>query len=126
MAERAKAVQESFEDRQSGTEDTLTALLDAIEQDEQRKREQVARGLDSLTYFVFSTLRDKAVPHAETVGKKIGEAFAQYPNWRRSEKDLRELRKQVTFAVFSQENDLDKVTAIVDVLFIALQKGHGA
>ncbi len=124
MAERAKAVQESFEDRQSGTEDTLTALLDAIEQDEQRKREQMARGLDALTFFVFTTLRDKDVSHAEDVAKKIGQAFAQHPNWRRSERDLRELRKQVTFAIFAREEDLDKVTVIVDDLFTVLQRTH--
>ncbi len=122
MAERAKAVQESFEDRQTGTEETLTALLTAIELDEQRKREQMARGLDTVTFFVFATLRDKGVPQAEDIGKKIGKAFAQYPNWRRSERDLRELRKQVTFAIVAHEEDLNKVTIIVDDLFTILQK----
>jgi type I restriction enzyme R subunit len=122
MAERAKSVQESFEDRQTGTEETLTALLTAIERDEQRKREQTARGLDTVTFFVFATLRDKGVPQAEDIGRKIGKAFAQYPNWHRSERDLRELRKQVTFAIVAHEEDLNKVTAIVDDLFTILQK----
>jgi type I restriction enzyme R subunit len=125
MAERAKAVQESFEDRQSGTEDTLAALLTAIERDEQRRREQTARGLDALTFFVFSTLREQGIAHAEDVSKKIGQAFAQHANWWRSERDLRELRKQVTFALFAHENNLDKVTVIVDRLFTTVQKGHG-
>jgi type I restriction enzyme R subunit len=124
MADRAKAVQESFEDRQAGTEETLAALLTAIDRDEQRKREQVARRLDALTFFVFTVLREKDVPHAEDVAKKIGQAFAQYPNWRRSERDLRELRKQVTFAMLSREEDLDKVTLIVDNLFTVLQKAQ--
>jgi type I restriction enzyme R subunit len=124
MAERAKAVKESFEDRQTGTEDTLAALLQAIDRDEQRKREQAARGLDALTFFVFATLRDKAVPHAEDVARKVGHAFAQYPNWRGSEKDLRELRKQVTFAVCAKEEDLNKVAALVDDLFVVLQQVH--
>lgn len=122
MAERAKAVQESFEDRQTGTEETLTALLTAIERDEQRKREQMARGLDTVTFFAFVTLQDKSVPQAEDIGKKIGKAFAQYPNWHRSERDLRELRKQVTFAIVVHEEDLNKVTTIVDDLFTILQK----
>jgi type I restriction enzyme R subunit len=122
MAERAKAVQESFEDRQTGTEETLTALLTSIERDEQRKREQMARGLDTVTFFVFATLRDKGVSQAEDIGKKIGKAFTQYPNWRRSERDLRELRKQVTFAIVAHEEDLNKVTIIVDDLFTILQK----
>jgi type I restriction enzyme R subunit len=123
MAERAKAVQESFEDRQTGTEETLQALLNAIEQNEQRKREQVARGLNAVTFFVFTVLREKKVPHAEDIAKTVGKAFADYPNCR-SEKDLRELRNHVTFAIYAKENDLDKVTGIVDDLFTVLQKTH--
>jgi type I restriction enzyme R subunit len=122
MAERAKAVQDSFEDRQSTTEETLDTLLQAIERDEQRKREQTARGLDTLTFFVFTILREKGIHHSEPVSKKIGEAFAEYSNWRTSENELRELRKRVTFAILSQEDDLGKVTAIVDELFVALYK----
>lgn len=122
MAERAKAVQDTFEDRQSSTEETLAALLQAIEQNEQRKREQAARGLDTLTFFVFTLLRGKDIPHSEQVSKKIGQAFAEYPNWRTSENELRELRKKVTFAIFSQEDDLTKVPAIVDELFVILHK----
>ena len=121
MAERAKAVQENFENRQSGTEETLAALLGAIERDEQRKREQVARGLNTLTLFVFERLREKKVSHAEAVSKKVGDAFSQYPNWQRSEKDFRELRKLVTFAICAREDDLDKVTEIVDTLFTTLR-----
>lgn len=124
MAERAKAVQESFEDRQTGTEDTLATLLQAIERDEQRKREQAARGLDALTFFVFAALRDKHVSHAEDVARKIGHAFAQYPNWQRSEKDLRELRNQATFAIYAVEEDVDKVAAMVDDLFTVLRQVH--
>jgi len=46
----------------------------------------------------------------------------EYPNWRQSEADLRELRKAVTFAVYAQEDDLDQVTRIVDRLFSYLDK----
>lgn len=35
---------------------------------------------------------------------------------------MRELRKEVTFAVFSAEEDLDKVTATVEALFSLLNK----
>jgi type I restriction enzyme R subunit len=100
----------------------LAALLQAIEQDEQRKREQTARGLDTLTFFVFTLLREKSISHSEQVSKKIGQAFAEYSNWRTSENELRELRKEVTFAILSQEDDLGKVTAIVDELFVTLHK----
>jgi type I restriction enzyme R subunit len=122
LSERAKAVQESFEDRQTSTEEALTALLKEIEKNEQRKKEQAAKGLDGLTYFVLCKLTDDGIPNPEPASKKVREAFAKFPNWQRSEAEMREVRKQVTFAVFAEEDDMAKVTATVDALFVLLQK----
>ncbi len=122
MAERARAVQESFEDRQSSTEEALAELLKEIERDEDRKKTQTAKGLDGLTYFVLCKLTDEGVANAETASKKVRQAFAEFSNWRQSEKELRELRKKVTFAIFAEEDDLNKVTALVDSIFTVLQK----
>jgi type I restriction enzyme R subunit len=123
LAERAKLVQESFEDHQTSTAEALATLLKEIEKNEQRKKEQAARGLDGLTYFVLCKLTDDGIPNPEVVSKKIQEAFASFPNWRRSEAELRELRKKVTFAILPAEEDLQKVTSTVDALFTLLQKG---
>ena len=79
MAERAKAVQESFEDRHASTEDALAALLSAIERNEQRKKEQAAKGLDGLTYFVLCKLTDDGIPNPDRASKKVAEAFAKVP-----------------------------------------------
>ena len=46
LSDRAKAVQESFEDRQTETADALAELLGEIDKNEERKEEQAARGLD--------------------------------------------------------------------------------
>jgi len=122
LSERAKAVQESFEDRQTSTEDALAALLKEIEKNEQRKKEQAAKGLDGLTYFVLCKLTDDGIPNPERVSRKVAAEFAKFQNWQRSEAELRELRKQVTFAVFAEEDDMGKVTATVEALFTLLQK----
>jgi type I restriction enzyme R subunit len=122
LAERAKVVQESFEDRQTSTADALAELLKEIEKNEQRKKEQAAKGLDGLTYFVLCKLTDDGIPNAEQASRKVREAFAKYPNWQRSEAELREVRKQVTFAIFAEEDNMVKVTATVEALFMLLQK----
>ena len=36
--------------------------------------------------------------------------------------ELREVRKQVTFAIFAEQDDMEKVTATVEALFNLLQK----
>ena len=124
LSDRAKQVQEGFEDRQSSTAEALDELLKAIEKNEERKKEQAAQGLDGLTYFVLCKLTDDDIPNPKLVSKKIADAFLTFPNWQRSESELRELRKQVTFAIFSEEDDLEKVTATVESLFTLLQKSY--
>ncbi len=65
---------------------------------------------------------DEGIPNAETVSAKIREAFAKHPGWKDGEGELRELRKAVTYVVHSEEDDLDKVTATVESLFMLLEK----
>ena len=122
MADRAKQVQESYEDRQTTTQEALDELFAEIKRNEQRKKEQAAKGYDSLRYFVFTFLQEAGVQGADAVSAKVARAFVEHANWCQSEADLRELRKAVTFAVYAAEDDLDRVTQIVDKLFSQLQR----
>ena len=122
MADRARAVQERFENRQTSTAEALAALLEEVETNEARKKQQAEKGFDGLTWFVYRTLLDARIDHAEDVSRRIKTAFVEFPNWRHSENALRELRKQVTFAIYAELDDLDRVTALVDELFTLLEK----
>jgi type I restriction enzyme R subunit len=122
MAERAKRIQENYEDRQTSTQEALEALFADIRADEKRKKDQAAKGYDALRYFVFTTLAAMGVRDADSVSAKIAKAFGEHPNWRQSDAELRELRKAVTFAVYAEVDDLDEVTRIVDQMFSSLAK----
>ncbi|ASQ90259.1 restriction endonuclease subunit R [Prosthecochloris sp. GSB1] len=122
MAARAQAVQESFENRQTTTAEALEKLMQEVEANEVRKKEQAEKGFDGLTYFVYRTLLDENIEQAEDVSRQIKSAFVEYPNWQKSEAAMRELRKKITFAIYAQSDDLDRVTGIVDALFGLLEK----
>ncbi len=122
MAERARAVQENFESRQTSTAEALAALLKEVDENEERKKEQAEKGFDGLTFFVYRTLLDAKIENAEDVSCKIKAAFVEFPNWKKSESALRELRKKVTFAIYAVSDDLDRVTTLVDELFNLLEK----
>lgn len=121
MAERARAVQESFEQRQTSTAKALAELLREVAGNEARKKEQAEKSFDGLTYFVYRSLLDAKIENAETVSRY---AFSEFPNWKRSENALRELRKKVTFAIFAETDDLERVMALVDALFTLLEKAE--
>jgi len=122
MSERAQAVQDSFENRQTSTQAALDTLLEEVEKNEQRKREQAEKGLDGLTYFVYRTLLDFKCPKAEEVSKQIGKAFIEFPLWNDYDDDLRKLRREVTFAIYAEEDDENKVASWVDQIFDLLRK----
>ncbi len=124
MAERARAVQERFEERQTGTREALDELFAEFEKDDARKKEQARKGFDGLTFFVFRTLLDAKVPNAETVSRTVKDAFIEHANWRTSEAALRDLRQAVTFAIYAQMDDLERVTRIVEQLFDLLHKAY--
>ena len=122
MSDRAKAVQKDYESRQKTTAEALEELLQEVGNNENRKRQQEEKEFDSLTFFVYRTLLEAKIENAEEVSKKIREAFVEFPNWKKSENALRELRKKVTFAIFANCDDLDQVTRLVDDLFTLLEK----
>ncbi|WP_370198611.1 type I restriction endonuclease subunit R [Bradyrhizobium diazoefficiens] len=122
LAERAMAVQTAFEDRQKSTAEALDELIKEVERNEKRKKEQAERGLDAIGYFVLCKLTDDGIKNPDTASRKVAEAFTKYPNWQRSEAELRELRNQVTFALMRVEDDVEKVTATVEALFTLLRK----
>lgn len=124
MAERAKAVQESYEDRQIQTAEALDKLFGEIEKNETRKKQQAEKGFDGLRFFVYRSLLDAGIKDADHVSGQIRQAFIAHPNWRVSEAELRDLRNDVTFAIYAQMNDLDAVTTVVENLFTLLAKAY--
>jgi type I restriction enzyme R subunit len=124
MADRARLVQEKFEQRQTTTSEALSTLLAELHDNEARKKEQAEKGFDGLTFFVYRTLLAANIANAEAVSTAIRSAFIDLPNWSSSEAALRELRQRVTFAIFAKCDALEQVTPLVDELFTVLEKGE--
>jgi type I restriction enzyme R subunit len=117
LLERAEAVEKQYENRQISTQEALDKIRKIYEDDIKRRKEQVEKGFDGLTFFIYRTLIDKGLKNSEEITKEIKEEFVRNPNWKTSEKELRELRKGVYYAILAEEDDIDKVATIVEELF---------
>jgi len=117
IKERAEAVEENYENRQISTQEALIEIQKIFEDDIKRRKEQAEKGFDGLTYFIYRTLLDKEIKNTDIVTKNIKEEFVNHPNWKTSEKELRDLRQAVYFALLAEEDDIDKATNIVDEMF---------
>lgn len=124
MAERAQAVQESYEERQTTTEEALSLLFKEIEKEEARKKEQAEKGFDGLTFFLYRTLLDAGIEQAEAISKDIKEAFIANPNWLKSEKEYRAIYQQVMLSVLAEASDMDSAVSITDNLLALLEKAY--
>jgi type I restriction enzyme, R subunit len=124
IKERAELVEERYEERQIETREAIEALKQLYEEEMKRKQEQAERGFDGLTFFIYRTLLEKEIKDAETVTRTIREEFSNYPNWKTSDKELRELRKAIYYAILSKEDDIDKTADLIDELFSHLFKAY--
>ncbi|MCG7849484.1 MAG: hypothetical protein MIO93_09950, partial [ANME-2 cluster archaeon] len=117
LQERAVLVEERYEERQISTQEALEEIKKICEDDINRKKEQAEKGFDGLTFFIYRTLLDKDFKNADEITKQIKAEFVNNPNWRTSEKELRNLRTGAYYAVLNEEEDLDKAAAVVEDLF---------
>ena len=92
--------------RQSSAAEALEDLLQEVDRNEARKKEQTEKSFDDLTYFVYRSLLDTGIENAEAVSRNIRQAFSDFPNWKQSENALRELRQEVTFAILQRQRIL--------------------
>ena len=125
LSDLARAVQEGFEERQKSTEEALNELAEAIRKNEHRKREQAEKGMETIQYFFYDKLKEHGLGNPELASNEIKAAMRRFPNWRSSNKDQIELRKRVTYAVFGQEDDMNRVTAMVEDIFHILLRKNG-
>lgn len=125
MADRARQVQESYEDRQASTQEALDELFAEIRKNEERKRRQAEKGYDAVRYFVYSALESEGVPDPDKISERVMRAFVEFPNWKESEAEYREVRKAMTFAVFASMEDEEAVSKVVERLMHSLVGSAG-
>jgi type I restriction enzyme R subunit len=117
IKERAEAVEENYESRQLSTQEALEEIRKLYEEDVKRRKEQAENGFDDLTFFIYKKMLENQVKNAEEITKQIKGEFVNHPNWKSSEKELRELRQAVYFALLAEEDDIDKAANLIDELF---------
>ena len=117
IRERAEAVEKNYENRQISTQEALEEIRKLYEDDLKRRKEQAQKGFDGLTFFIYSVLLEKEIKKADEITVQIKEAFANYPNWKTGEKELRELRQSVYFVLLAEEDDMNMIADLIEELF---------
>ncbi|MDZ7343339.1 MAG: type I restriction endonuclease subunit R, partial [candidate division KSB1 bacterium] len=97
IGERAEAIAEAFKQRQISTEEALRQLEELVSEINAAEREQAERGIAGAPFAIFWLLKQNEVPQekAESVATEMTNVFENYPHWRSSERQGREVRREL-------------------------------
>ena len=93
IGERAQKIADAYQQRQLSIEDALKELTELLAEAEAANRERETTDLSIEAFFVYWTLKEGGIDGAHEVGRSTDEAFREYPHWRHSSDQEREIRR---------------------------------
>lgn len=92
IGERAEAIAQAFEDRQTTTQETLRQLVSLVEEYGEAERARQHSDLSPAGFAVYWVLKRSGMANADRVARDAEAALARYPHWPRSPEQERGLR----------------------------------
>ncbi len=120
IGERAQAIVEAFQQRQTTTQEALEQLKLALEELEEVEREGRDAGLSREALAGFYLLQEDGADRALEIATAMGEAMDAYPYWRESEDQERHLRRSLYLTLSGAAPDH---MPIVDRMLDLLKRG---
>ncbi len=108
IGERAEAIIEAFKKRQVSTQEALTRLEELIEEINEAEREQGERGISGEAFATLWILKQQgiAIAEADKIAREMGGILKRYPHWQMSDKQTRQVRRQL-YSMLDQEEIAD-------------------
>jgi type I restriction enzyme, R subunit len=97
IGERAERIAEEFKLHQASAEQALKKLEDLVNEINAARQEQANRDIPTEAFTIYWLLKqDGAVPEAaENAARSMKAVFAEYPHWRTSEAQSRDVRRKL-------------------------------
>ncbi|MGQ9573602.1 MAG: type I restriction endonuclease subunit R, partial [Dehalococcoidia bacterium] len=99
IGERAEQIAQAFQERQLTTQQALEQLQQLVAEYKAAEQARQKTDLSKEGFAVYWLLNREGVSRAETVAREVMEAFKQYPHWRHSSKQERQVRIAITKAL---------------------------
>ena len=92
IGERAEAIVQAYQLRQQATQEALAALEELIKEINQAERERAEKNLKPAAFAVYWLLNREGMAHSEQIARELETTFDQYPHWRISDHQERDVR----------------------------------
>ena len=125
IGERAKRIAEEFKLHQASAERALKKLEDLLSEINSARQEQAKRDIPAEAFAIYWLLKqDAASPEAaENAARSMKSVFAEYPHWRTSEAQARDVRRKLYLVLV--EAGVTGVSAGVERIMAVITRGPG-
>lgn len=101
IAEKAEHIVKLFKERQKTTEETLQELKKLIEEINAAEKEQIEKGMSPDIFTVYWLFKGRGLKEPEKLANDIGRVFSQYPHWKGSNAQEKEVRRELYVLVLA-------------------------
>jgi len=120
IGERAERIAQAFEEGQLNTQQALQQLEALVREYQEAEQNRQTNNFSREGFAVFWLLKRENVDEAERLAREAAGAFEQYPHWRQSAEQEREVRKALYKVLLGTE--IDNVTELTDRLLSMLRR----
>lgn len=113
IGERAEEIIKQYKDRQMTTQDALEQLKILIKEINQARKEQIEKGMNINVFSIYWILKKENINGAEKLAYEVEKAMNNYPYWKFSESQERDLRKRLITILVSSTKDSYKAMEII-------------
>jgi type I restriction enzyme R subunit len=123
IGEKADAVIQLYKDRQKTTQETLAELKIIIEEINAARLEQEKRNIPMEEFSIFWLLNKTGTSDPETKAHQMKSVLNQYPHWRTSEQQARNVKQELYTVILQSGNrDIKEIKKIVDQIMSVLKR----
>jgi len=124
IGEQAESIAMLYKERQKSTQETLEDLKKIIEEINSARKEQEERNMPVEIFSIFWHLKNEGIDKPEDMANQMKEVLENYPHWRKSESQEREVKQKLYKVLFQSEiENVDKIANIVHNIMRELKGG---
>jgi type I restriction enzyme R subunit len=123
IGEKADAVMQLYTDRQKTTQETLDELKKIFAEIKSARDAQAERNIPAEEFSIFWLLKKTGIPEPETKAHDMKRILNQYPHWRHSEQQARDVKQELYEVILqSGTTDIKEVKRIIDQITNVLKR----
>ncbi|MBX6773066.1 MAG: HsdR family type I site-specific deoxyribonuclease [Chloroflexi bacterium] len=126
IGERAEEIAKAFEERQATTQEILQKIEQLLQEVKQAEETRQQMAISPEGFAVFWLLRGAGVAEPTVAAREAATAFEQYPHWRTSSAQERDLRIALIQVLFKARVEVQKVTEFVDSILTVLRRASSS